>query len=93
VVDRNGAVRVIDYDALNQVDNEYWYTDETMATTVGAMDFYFDGFGRLWSVYSVDDSFRGAFRFPAASETALTIDSTQLLQLLSGGEVVIRRAS
>lgn len=36
---------------------------------------------------------RGAFRFPSTSEAALTIDSTQLLQLLSGSEVVARRAS
>ena len=36
---------------------------------------------------------RAAFRFPTASETAITIDSTQLLQLLSGSEVVARRAS
>lgn len=35
---------------------------------------------------------RGAFRFPTTSETAITIDSTQLLQLLSGSEVVVRRA-
>lgn len=36
---------------------------------------------------------RGAFRFPSTSEAALTIDSTQLLALLSGSEVVARRAS
>jgi transposase len=36
---------------------------------------------------------RGECRFPAAGETAITIDSTQLLQLLSGSEVVARRAS
>jgi transposase len=36
---------------------------------------------------------RGAFRFPATSEAALTIDSTQLLKLLSGGEIAARRAS
>ena len=36
---------------------------------------------------------RGQFRFPASADTALTIDSTQLLQLLSGSEVVVRRAS
>ena len=36
---------------------------------------------------------RGTFRFPSTSEAAMTIDSTQLLQLLSGSEVVSRRAS
>jgi transposase len=36
---------------------------------------------------------RGQFRFPASSEAALAIDSTQLLQLLAGGEIVLRRAS
>ena len=36
---------------------------------------------------------RGTFRFPASAELALTIDSTQLLKLLSGSEVVVRRAS
>lgn len=36
---------------------------------------------------------RGTFRFPATSEAALAIDSTQLLQLLSGSEVVMRHAS
>jgi len=36
---------------------------------------------------------RGVFRFPSTSEAALTIDSTQLLQLLSASEVVARRAS
>ena len=36
---------------------------------------------------------RSTFRFPANAETALTIDSTQLLQLLAGSEVVVRRAS
>jgi transposase len=36
---------------------------------------------------------RGTFRFPSTSEAAMTIDSTQLLQLLSGSEVVARRAS
>lgn len=36
---------------------------------------------------------RGVFRFPSASEAAMTIDSSQLLQLLSGSEVVARRAS
>jgi transposase len=36
---------------------------------------------------------RGQFRFPAGSEAALAIDSTQLLQLLAGGEIVVRRAS
>jgi transposase len=36
---------------------------------------------------------RGTFRFPSTSEAALTIDSTQLLQLLSGSEVVARRTS
>jgi transposase len=36
---------------------------------------------------------RGTFRFPASAEAALTIDSTQLLQLLAGSEVVVRRAS
>jgi transposase len=36
---------------------------------------------------------RGTFRFPSTSEASLTIDSTQLLQLLSGSEVVVRRAS
>jgi len=36
---------------------------------------------------------RGVFRFPSTSEAALTIDSTQLLQLLSASEVVASRAS
>jgi transposase len=36
---------------------------------------------------------RAAFRFPASQEAALAIDSTQLLQLLAGGEIVLRRAS
>ena len=36
---------------------------------------------------------RGTFHFPSTSEAAMTIDSTQLLQLLSGSEVVARRAS
>ena len=36
---------------------------------------------------------RGVFRFPASSEAALAIDSTQLLKLLSGSEIVVRRAS
>lgn len=36
---------------------------------------------------------RTTFRFPSTSEAVLTIDSTQLLQLLSGSEVVARRAS
>jgi len=36
---------------------------------------------------------RGVFRFPGTSEAALTIDSTQLLQLLSASEVVASRAS
>jgi len=36
---------------------------------------------------------RNSFRFPTTAEAALAIDSTQLLQLLSGGEVVLRRAS
>jgi transposase len=36
---------------------------------------------------------RGAFRFPASSEAALVIDSTQLLQLLAGGEIGLRRTS
>jgi len=36
---------------------------------------------------------RGTFRFPSTSEAALTIDSSQLLQLLSGSEVIVRRAS
>ena len=36
---------------------------------------------------------RGTFRFPAAGEaTALTIDSTQLLALLAGSEIVARCA-
>lgn len=34
---------------------------------------------------------RGQFRFPTGSEAALTIDSTQLLGLLAGREVVTRR--
>lgn len=36
---------------------------------------------------------RGTFRFPATSEAAQAIDSTQLLQLLAGGEIIVRRAS
>ena len=36
---------------------------------------------------------RGQFHFPGSSEAALAIDSTQLLQLLAGSEVVVRRAS
>jgi transposase len=36
---------------------------------------------------------RGTFRFPATSAAAQVIDSTQLLQLLAGGEIVVRRAS
>ncbi len=36
---------------------------------------------------------RGTFRFPGAKEPSLAIDSTQLLRLLDGLEVVARRAS
>ena len=36
---------------------------------------------------------RGAFRFPSTSEAAMNIDSSQLLQLLSGSEIIVRRAS
>jgi transposase len=36
---------------------------------------------------------RGQFRFPAGAEAALTIDSAQLLKLLSGCEVVVRRSA
>jgi transposase len=35
---------------------------------------------------------RGEFRFPASEEAAVAIDSAQLLQLLSGSEIVMRRA-
>lgn len=36
---------------------------------------------------------RGQFHFPTSVEAALAIDSTQLLQLLAGSEIVLRRAS
>ena len=36
---------------------------------------------------------RGAFRFPSAKEPAVAVESTQLLRLLDGLEVVARRAS
>jgi transposase len=36
---------------------------------------------------------RGTFRFPAGDAAAQAIDSTQLLQLLAGGEIIVRRAS
>ena len=36
---------------------------------------------------------QGVFRFPTTSEATLAIDGTQLLQLLSGSDLVTRRAS
>ena len=36
---------------------------------------------------------RGTFRFPRGEEKSIAVDSTQLLRLLSGLEVVPRRAS
>ena len=36
---------------------------------------------------------RGTFRFPATKDNVLAVDSTQLLRLLDGLEVVARRAS
>lgn len=36
---------------------------------------------------------RGAFRFPVAKESAVVVESGQLLRLLDGLEVVTRRAS
>jgi len=36
---------------------------------------------------------RGTFRFPKASDPAVAIDRDQLLRLLSGLEVVVRRAA
>ena len=35
---------------------------------------------------------RGVFRFPAAQDQALAVDSAQLLRLLDGLEIVARRA-
>jgi transposase len=36
---------------------------------------------------------RGTFRFPGGKQNAIAIDSAQLLRLLDGLEVVLRRAS
>ena len=36
---------------------------------------------------------RGTFRFPSSKESAIAVDSAQLLRLLDGFEVVARRAS
>lgn len=36
---------------------------------------------------------RGTFRWPSATETAVTVDSAQLLRLLDGLEVIARQAS
>lgn len=36
---------------------------------------------------------RGAFRFPSSEQSAVAVDSAQLLRLLDGLEVVTRRAS
>jgi transposase len=36
---------------------------------------------------------RGAFRFPSSNQSAIAVDRTQLLRLLSGLEIVGRRAS
>lgn len=36
---------------------------------------------------------RGAFRFPSGEQSAVAVDSAQLLRLLDGLEVVTRRAS
>lgn len=49
---------------------------------------YWDGTGLVLYYKRLE---RGQFRFPTGSEAALTIDSTQLLGLLSGSEVVTRR--
>ena len=51
---------------------------------------WWDGTGLVLYYQRIE---RGHFRFPASADTALTIDSTQFLQLLSGSEVVVRRAS
>jgi transposase len=50
---------------------------------------YWDGTGLVLYYKRLE---RGVFHFPTSDEAALTIDSTQLLQLLAGGEVVTRRA-
>jgi transposase len=36
---------------------------------------------------------RGTFRFPTTQDSAVAVDSSQLLRLLDGLEVVVRRAS
>ena len=56
----------------------------------GHLFVWWDGTGLVLYYKRIE---RGQFRFPASADTALTIDSTQLLQLLSGSEVVVRRAS
>jgi transposase len=50
---------------------------------------YWDGTGLVLYYKRLE---RGVFHFPTGDEAALTIDSTQLLALLAGGEVVTRRA-
>jgi hypothetical protein len=35
---------------------------------------------------------RGVFRFPAARDKVIAVDSAQLLRLLDGLEVIVRRA-
>ncbi len=50
---------------------------------------YWDGTGLVLYYKRLE---RRQFRFPTGDEAALTIDSTQLLGLLSGSEVVTRRA-
>lgn len=49
---------------------------------------YWDGTGLVLYYKRLE---RGTFRFPTGDEAALTIDSTQLLRLLAGSEVVARR--
>ena len=51
---------------------------------------WWDGTGLVFYYKRLE---RGTFHFPTSAEAALTIDSAQLLKLLSGSEIVVRYAS